>query len=92
MGSTMYSPNLNSVSVTDTSSAVIIASYIRAFDFTLYFEELALSIAPSFVCLLLALLRIWSLRNRQSVLGGNKFRTVKIVRSTLSGFARTETC
>jgi hypothetical protein len=53
---------------------------LRSFDFTLRFENLLLSIAPSAIFLLIAPIRIYSLRNTQKrVVGGSAFQIVKLV-------------
>jgi hypothetical protein len=53
---------------------------LRSFDFTLRFENLFLSIAPSVLFLLIAPIRIFTLRNEQKrVVGGSTFQIIKLV-------------
>ena len=55
---------------------------LRSFDFTLHFENLFLSIAPSALFLIVAPIRIFALRNtRKRVLGGSVLRNAKLVSS-----------
>lgn len=51
---------------------------VRKFDFTLLFEDTILSIIPSAIFVVLAALRILSLRSQPNV-AGNVFRLVKLV-------------
>ncbi|KAF6815977.1 hypothetical protein CSOJ01_03246 [Colletotrichum sojae] len=52
---------------------------VRKFDFTLLFEDTILSIVPSAVFIILAALRILSLRSVQPNVSGNVFRLIKLV-------------
>jgi hypothetical protein len=59
---------------------------LRSFDFTLRFENLFLSIAPSVLFLLIAPVRIFTLRNEQKrVVGGSTFQIVKLVSISITG-------
>ena len=57
---------------------------LRAFDFTLQFESIILSITPSVVFLLIAPMRLWMLRKVQKrLVGGGTLQITKLVRQSL---------
>ncbi|KAF6838319.1 hypothetical protein CMUS01_04702 [Colletotrichum musicola] len=63
----------------DYAFGPVVDPCVRKFDFTLLFEDTILSIVPSAVFIILAALRILSLRSVQPNVSGNVFRLIKLV-------------
>ncbi|KAK6213368.1 hypothetical protein QIS74_09370 [Colletotrichum tabaci] len=70
--------NNTCVSQGDYDFGPVVDPCVRKFDFTLLFEDTILSIIPSAIFVVLAALRILSLRSQPNV-AGNVFRLVKLV-------------
>lgn len=70
--------NTTCLSQGDYEFGPVVDPCVRKFDFTLLFEDAILSIVPSAVFVILAALRILSLRSQPNV-AGNVFRLVKLV-------------
>ena len=69
--------------IADDFFGPVVDECARTFDFTLLFEESILSILPSALLLFAAPVRLLSLTKRKRVVGGNVFRLVKLVSSSL---------
>ena len=65
--------------ITDNVFGPLVAECRRAFDFTILFEDIFLSIVPSSILLLLAPVRLITLYGRRRTVGGQSFRIAKLV-------------
>ena len=63
----------------DSAFGPVVEGCRDGFDFTFAFEQYFFAIAPSVILLLLAPLRLLSLRGKRRRVGGNGFRIVKLV-------------